>query len=70
MSMPIEVNGERYLNTSEAMGKLGISRPTFDALVNSGKLKRYRQGIRQLPYYKDSDLDRLLRMEEDSPDEE
>jgi excisionase family DNA binding protein len=63
--MPIDVNGETFLNTKEAMKKLGVSRPTFDNLVKSGRLKRYRQGVRQLPYYKESDLDNLLRMREE-----
>ena len=65
MIMPIEINGETYLNTSEAMGRLGVSRPTFDNLVKEGRLKRYRQGIRQVAYYKQSDLDKLLEMRED-----
>lgn len=70
MYMPIEVNGETYYNTSEAMGKLGVSRPTFDNLVRTGQLKRYKQGIRQVAYYKLSDLDRLLEMREDDGNSE
>jgi excisionase family DNA binding protein len=65
MAMPIQIDGEVYLNTSEAMGRLGVSRPTFDNLVKTGRLKRYRQGIRQVAYYKQSDIDRLLEMRED-----
>jgi len=65
MTMPIQIDGEVYLNTSEAMGRLGVSRPTFDNLVKTGRLKRYRQGIRQVAYYKQSDIDRLLEMRED-----
>ncbi len=64
MNMPIQVKGETYLNTSEAQGRLGISRPTFDNLVKQGQLKRYRQGVRQLPYYKEVDVNRLLEMRE------
>lgn len=70
MIMPVQINGETYLTTSEAMGKLGVSRPTFDALVKSGRLTRYKQGIRQTHYYKLSDLDRLLEVTEDTSDEE
>jgi predicted DNA-binding transcriptional regulator AlpA len=70
MIMPIEMNGETYLNTSEAMGRLGVSRPTFDNLVKTGQLKRYRQGIRQTAYYKQSDIDRLLEMRESDDDKD
>lgn len=66
MHMPIEIKGETYLNTSEAMGRLGVSRPTFDKLIKDGLLKRYKQGVRQVAYYKLSDLERLLEMTEDS----
>jgi predicted DNA-binding transcriptional regulator AlpA len=70
MVMPIEVNGETYLNTSEAMGRLGVSRPTFDNLVKTGQLRKYRQGIRQAAYYKQSDIDRLLEMREADNDDQ
>jgi predicted DNA-binding transcriptional regulator AlpA len=70
MIMPIEIGGETYLNTSEAMGRLGVSRPTFDNLVKSEQLKRYRQGIRQTAYYKQSDIDRLLEMRESDDDKD
>ena len=68
--MPIEIGGETYLNTSEAMGRLGVSRPTFDNLVKTEQLKRYRQGIRQTAYYKQSDIDRLLEMRESDDDKD
>jgi excisionase family DNA binding protein len=62
MAMPIQVKGVTYLNTSEAMGRLGVSRPTFDKLVKDGRLPQYRQGIRNLPYYRESDVNELLEM--------
>lgn len=62
--MPININDETYFNTAEAMGRLGVSRPTFDNLVKNGQLKRYQQGIRRVAYYKLSDLDKLLEMRE------
>ena len=64
MIMPITIDGEIYLNTSEAMGRLGVSRPTFDKLVKEKQLKRYRQGVRQVAYYKEADLDKLLEIRE------
>lgn len=68
--MTIQINGETYLNTSEAMGRLGISRPTFDKLVKAGSLKKYQQGIRKIPYYKLSDLENLLEMRSTDTTEE
>ena len=70
MAMPIVISGETYLNTSEAMGRLGISRPTFDRIVRDGELTKYRQGIRQVAYYRQSDVDRLLEMREASKDDD
>lgn len=66
MIMPTKINGEQYLNTSEALGKLGVSRPTLEALVTDGRLKRYRQGIRKTHYYKEADLNKLLELREDT----
>jgi excisionase family DNA binding protein len=70
MIMPIEINGEQFLNTSEAMSYLGVSRTTLDDLVKDGRLKRYKQGIRRVNYFKQLDLDRLLEMREDDGDSE
>lgn len=66
MIMPIEIDGDVFLNTSEAMAYLGVSRTTLDALVNEGRVKRYKQGIRRLNYFKRSELARLLEFREDS----
>ena len=40
MLMPIQVNGETYLNTKEATQVLGISRAKLNELVREGKLKQ------------------------------
>lgn len=64
--MPIQINNETYLNTNEATTYLGVSRPTLDSLVSSGRLTRYKQGIRKTHYYKQSDLARLLELREDT----
>jgi excisionase family DNA binding protein len=64
--MTIQINGDTYLDTKEAMDYLGVSRPTLDALVDDGRLKRYKQGIRRLNYYKQADLNKLLEMREDT----
>ncbi len=68
--MPIEIDGERYLNSAETAKYLRLSRTTIDDLVNDGRLTRYKQGIRRLSYYKQSELDDLLRMRPDSPRDE
>jgi excisionase family DNA binding protein len=70
MAMPIQIRGETYLNTSEAMGRLGVSRPTFDNLVKAGQLTKYRQGVRQVAYYRQSDVDALLEMREANDEED
>lgn len=70
MIMPTEINGETYLNTAEAMTYLKVSRPTIDALVSDGRLKRYKQGIRKTHYYKQADLSGLLELREDTGDTE
>lgn len=67
--MPIDVNGETYLNTSEAMNFLGVSRTTLDAMVSDGRVRRYKQGVRRLNYFKQSELARLLEFREDTEDE-
>jgi len=69
MCMSTIINGETYLTANEAMAKLQVSRPKLDGLVRDGSLKRYRQGIRKVNYYKLSDLDLLLEVREDRADE-
>jgi predicted site-specific integrase-resolvase len=64
--MTIEVNGEVFLNTEEAMNHLGVTRATLDNLVKEGRLKRFKQGIRRANYFKQTDLDRLLELREDT----
>ncbi len=60
--MPVVIDGETYLNTSEACEHLGVSRETLNNYVNAGRLHRYKRGIGRTAYYKQSDLDRLLEM--------
>lgn len=65
MNMTIQIKGETYLSTSEACQHLGISRETLNNYVNSGRIRRYKQGIGRTTYYKLVDLDKLLEMRED-----
>ena len=62
MIMPIEIDGEIYLTPVEAMHRIGVSRPTFDRIVKEGRITRYKQGVRQNVYYKQSEVDDLLKM--------
>jgi excisionase family DNA binding protein len=70
VKMPIEVKGETYLNAKEASSYLGVSRETLNNYVNAKRIKRYKQGIGRTAYYKQTELDRLLEMREDSDDQE
>lgn len=68
MSMPIQINDESYLTTSEACEHLQVTRETLNNYVRSGRLRRYKQGVRRTSYYKQSDLDRLLEFREEKED--
>jgi len=58
--MPIEFEGEQYLNAAEAARHLGVSRKTFyDSVLT--KLQQYHLGVLKRPYYKQSDLDALKK---------
>jgi excisionase family DNA binding protein len=66
-------NGE-YLSTEEACAILGISRRTLERYASIGRIKRYRQGLRNV-FYKRSEVEKLksdlseIRPEEDSENE-
>lgn len=64
--MTIKIDGEIYLTTVETIEKMRITRVTLDRLVDDGRLKRYKQGIRRTHYYKEVDVNALLEMREDS----
>lgn len=64
MLMPIQVNGETYLSTKEATQVLGISRAKLNELVREGKLKQYQQAVRDVPIYKETEVKKLLDVQE------
>ncbi len=68
--MPIVKNGEKYLNQTEAMQFLGVSRQTLWRLVQMKRLHQYKQGIARAVYYKQADLERLADLELMNDDEE
>ena len=58
----LEVEGDVYLTSSEAAETLGIKPATLYAYVSRNVLPSYRQGIRRERLYRQSDVDRLLRI--------
>ena len=58
-SLPVEMNGERYYTSSEAIEYLGISRDTFYRRVKK-RLPVYHYGVlRKREYFRESDLDQF-----------
>src|SRR3984893_11392565 len=58
----IELNGETYLDGSEACHLLGVKISTLYAYVSRGILKSYKQGIKRQRLYKQAELEGLLRL--------
>src|SRR5437773_9247719 len=59
----IELNGETYLDGSEACNLLGIKVSTLYTYVSRGILKSYKQGIKRQRLYKQAELESLLRLQ-------
>jgi len=57
--MPIQKDGDTFLNTEETMKFLKTSRQTINRLVKEGRLAQYKQGFTQKVYYKQSELETL-----------
>lgn len=68
--MPVEIDGETYLNGSEAAILLGTSRPNFDNLVKKKVIKGYEQRFRKSKLFKLSELQELKRVREVPPEED
>lgn len=66
MSMPVQIGDEIYLNTTEACERLGVTRETLNNYVKSGRLQRYKQGVRRTSYYKQAELDKLLEFRKET----
>lgn len=58
----IELNGETYLDGSEACHLLGVKVSTLYTYVSRGILKSYRQGIKRQRLYKRAELEELLQL--------
>ncbi len=58
----IELNGENYLDGSEACHLLGIKISTLYTYVSRGVLRSYKQGIKRQRLYKKAELDALIQL--------
>ncbi len=58
--MTIQIAGETYLSTPEACRDIGVSRETLNRYVNSGLIRRYKQGLARTAYYKQADVHTLI----------
>ncbi len=58
----IVLNGETYLDGTEACRMLGVKAATLYAYVSRGVLKSYKQGIKRQRLYKKAELENLLEL--------
>lgn len=58
----IELNGENYLNGTEASHLLGVKLSTLYTYVSRGVLRSYKQGIKRQRLYKQAELESLLQL--------
>src|SRR5437660_9586059 len=58
----IELNGETYLDGSEACHLLGVKVSTLYTYVSQGILRSYKQGIKRQRLYKKAELEALLQL--------
>jgi citrate synthase len=58
----IELDGETYLDGSEACHLLGVKVSTLYTYVSRGILKSYKQGIKRQRLYKQAELEALLQL--------
>ena len=62
--MPIEIDGQSYLDTQEALRYLSVSLDTLARYVREGRLHRYKKGIQRKSYYMQSEVEQLARFRE------
>lgn len=60
--MPIEMNGETYYSTQEALKYLGVTRDTLNRMARGGRLSKYQKGFAKTVYYRKVELDSLLEL--------
>jgi excisionase family DNA binding protein len=55
-------DGEVYLTVKEACERLGISRQALDGYVERGQLTKYKRTLARRVFFKESEIDRLLKL--------
>jgi excisionase family DNA binding protein len=68
--MTLEIDGETFLTTNEACRAIGVSRETLNRYVNNGLIKRYKKGITRNAYYKQADVNELVRKRSELQEDE
>lgn len=58
----VVLDGETYLDGTEACKMLGVKAATLYAYVSRGVLKSYKQGIKRQRLYKQAELEALLQL--------
>lgn len=61
-----DARGETYMSAKEASDYTGLTRQTLDAYAKRGKLVKYKQGLARRVFFKKSELDALLEIQNES----
>jgi excisionase family DNA binding protein len=54
------LDGGEYVTADEACGILGVTRRTLDRYADTGRIRKYRRGIRNVVFRR-ADVERLKR---------
>lgn len=64
-----QTDGKEFLTPQEACEYLGVSRSTLERYAETGRITKYRRGIRREVFFKKEELDRLLEIRPDERDD-
>jgi predicted DNA-binding transcriptional regulator AlpA len=64
--LPYEEDGEVFLTVKETCARLDISRQALDGYVERGQLTKYRRTLARRVFFKQSEVDKLLKIEPES----
>jgi excisionase family DNA binding protein len=65
-----QTDGREYLTPQEACDYLGVSHSTLERYAETGRITKYRRGIKREVLFKWAELDRLLEICPDERNEE
>ena len=65
-----QTDGREYLTPQEACDYLGVSRSTLERYAETGRITKYRRGIKREVPFKRAELDRLLEIRPDERDDD